>query len=200
MVAKRIIYTISVLSILNSLYLSFVYLETFMLNKFNQELISNFTLILISTLLIITAVITILNLSNKSKKTNLNFIGYFTQRLLPPFFLLFLTLFVYDSLKSDYQELLIYGMSIFIEILSIAVTIGKKRENSLLKLMGIVFIWVCIGTICFSITGVFDEYLGYKELKDPNIRLAFTAIFYHLFNACFLFYSNLPKSMTQEAF
>lgn len=193
------IYVIPILSILNSLYLSFVYLEAFMLNKFNKELISNFTLILISTLLIINGVIIILNLiSKEGKKKNVR--DYFIEKILPLIFCFFFMLFVYDSLKSDYNGLLEYSVAIFIETLSIAFAIGKKRESALIKLLGIVFVWVCVGTICFSITGIFEHYLGYNELQDSNTRLIFTAIFYHLFNACFLLYYNLPEYMTQGVF
>jgi len=198
MVIKRIIHVVPILSIFNSLYLSFVYLDAFMLNKFKKTLISSFTLILFTTLLIITTVIIISNITNKKKKGTLNFTDFILQQILLPVFCLSFILFIYDDLKSDYYRLLEYGMAILIEILSIAFAIGKNKERALLKLIGVVFVWVIIATICFSITGVFEQYLGYKELKDSTIRLLFTAIFYHLFNACFLFYMSLPKSVTHS--
>ncbi|CAC9974579.1 hypothetical protein [Flavobacterium panici] len=194
MVIKRIIYVVPVLSIVNSLYLFVVYLEAFMLNKLDKKLISNFTLILFSTLLVMSAVTVIVNIAKKEKNRNLNFVDFLLQKILLPIFCLFFMLFIYDSLKFDYFELLKYGIAILIEIFSIAFAIGKNRENALLKLIGVVFVWVIIATICFSLTGFFDQYLGYKELGNSNSRLVFTAIFYHLFNACFLFYSLLPKS------
>lgn len=56
---KRATYIVSIFSIVNSIYLSFVYLEAFMLNKLDNKLISNFTLILFSTLLILSTVVII---------------------------------------------------------------------------------------------------------------------------------------------
>ncbi|MFH6937195.1 hypothetical protein [Flavobacterium sp. FlaQc-30] len=197
---KRATYIVSIFSIVNSIYLSFVYLEAFMLNKLDNKLISNFTLILFSTLLILSTVVIIVNITKKRKNRNLNFVDFLLQKILLPVFCLFFMLFIYDNLKFDYFELLIYGIAILIEIFSIAFAIGKNRENALLKLMGVVFVWVIIATICFSLTGIFDQYFGYKELGNSNLRLVFTAVFYHLFNACFLFYSSLPKIMIDEEF
>lgn len=200
MVIKRIIYIIPLLSIVNSVYLAFIYLEAFMLEKYDKELVSNFSLILFSTLFVITTTITISHFTNRNKKIILNFRYYLTRILCGPIFSFFFLLFIYDSLKFDNSRLLVLGFSVSIEILSIAFAIGKHKENALLKLFGVVFLWVFVGTVCFSITGIFEQYLGYEELKDSDIRLVFTAIFFHLFNACFLFYSYLPKGMTEKAF
>jgi len=200
MVAKRIIYIIPVLSILNSSYLSFVYLEAFMLNKINQELISNLGLILMASFLTIAIVITIFNLTKKGKKINLSVTDYFTEKILPIIFILICMPFIYNGLKSDYYYgLSVYGIAILGEIMSVTFAIGKNRERALMRSIEIVFLWLFVGSGCFSITGIFEQYLGYKELEDSDIRLVFTAVFYHLLNACFLLYSYLPKEITQNA-
>jgi hypothetical protein len=87
-----------------------------------------------------------------------------------------------------------------IEIIIICFTIGKEKESAIFKLCGFIFFWVCVGTICFSMTGFFAENLGYEILSDSNIKLIFTGIFYHLLNACFLFYSYLPNNIAQWYF
>ncbi|MCV9929011.1 hypothetical protein OIU83_15200 [Flavobacterium sp. LS1R49] len=193
MIIKRIIYIIiSTLSVLNSIYLSNLYLEAFMLDDMNQELSSNFILIIVSPLFIFIIIATISYFIYKIRNVNFNFRSDLIFILCGPVF------FLYKSLQFDNPRQLLQGVGFLIEILSIAFTIGRDKDSLLFKLFGVVFLWVVVGTICFSLTGIFEQYLGYKDLRDSNIRLLFTAIFYHLFNACFLFYSYLPKSMTEK--
>ncbi|UPZ16244.1 hypothetical protein [Flavobacterium humidisoli] len=201
MLVRKIIYVIfASLSVLNSIYLSYIYLEAFMLDGTNQELSSNFLLVLISTLFIVTIIVTIGYFFNKKKRVNFKFTEHLTLIICGPVFFVFCLLFIYENLNYDSPELLLQRIGFSIEGLAIALTIGKKRDNALIKLLGIAFLWFCVATVCYSVTGIFDQHLGYKELYDNNLKLLFTAIFYHLVNACLLLYSYLPDYMTKGAF
>jgi hypothetical protein len=205
MIIKRIINTMLFLSVLNSVYLSYIYLEAFMLGKLTNELESNFASILYIPVFIIAMVFIIDFLKDKFKKhdkkaVNIvcanNLISNLLFLSLAPFCLAAIFMF----LKTNSGKLLSIGLPTLIEIIIICFTIGKEKGNAIFKLCGFIFFWVCVGCICFSLIGIFIQYLGYEKLDDSSVRLLFAGVFYHLLNACFLFYSFLPKNLTQWDF
>jgi hypothetical protein len=205
MVIKRVIYTIPFLSVFNSAYLSYTYLESFMLGKSTSALVSNFALLLMTPFFTISVVFIMNILKNKSSGDNLKtirsiFLDNFIAKIILVNLAIILLAFIYDFLKSDYNRLLMISVSIFIEIISVSFAVGKRREKAILKLLGFIAFWAYLTILCLCTTGFFSEYLGYKYFDNPNVMLIFTGIFYHLLNACFLFYSFSLKNMAQWNF
>ena len=200
MVMKKIINLTTFLGVLNSVYISYTYLEAFMLKKFTNKLVSNFISILYIPVFIIAMVFIIDFLKDKFKKHSKKTLGIaYANNIISNVLFLSLTFFcfiaVYIFLKTNSENLFAIGLPTLIEIIIISITIGKEKGNAIFKFCLLIFSWVCIGSICFSLIGVLVQYLGYSELDHSNTKLIFTGIFYHLLNACFLFYSALPQKI-----
>lgn len=198
MVMKKIINLTTFLGVLNSVYISYTYLEAFMLKKITNKLVSNFISILYIPVFIIAMVFIIDFLKDKFKKHSKKTLGIaYANNFISNVLFLSLTFFcfiaVYIFLKTNSENLFAIGLPILIEIIVICIVIGKEKENAIFKLCSLIFSWVLIGTISFSLIGIFVQYLGYKELDNSNIRIIYAGIFYHLLNACFLFYNTLPQ-------
>lgn len=204
MVIKQNFNFIPYFSILNSVYLSYTYLEAFMLDNEVDSLLTNLGLIISTTFFIITNVFIInifrkhnTNLNIKQKINSFFFDDFVVKIILINLSIIFFTL-IYSALKTNYTSLIVTFVSVIIEAISIALAIKKVKEKAIYKLFGIIAFLNYIAIFCFLSIGFFIEYLGYKELDTSNFRIIFTGIFYHLLNACFLFYNNYSTSQSTK--
>ena len=186
----------TLLSILNSVYLSFTYLESFILNGHSKEFVNNLVLALITPIFIISVSLIInifrkgkINISNQKINIFRAFIILLTLILVAFSF----WLIIYDFLKSKNSELLVSSFLILFEIVSISFAIQKRKEKDLFKLIAYISFWAYLAIMCSTVTGIFIKYLGYERLDDSNMQLVFIGVFYHLLNACFLFYNAVHK-------
>lgn len=203
MVIKRALNIIPFLSVLNSIYLSYNYLEFFTLNKQIKEMANNCMLELFIPIVII-SISLIINILRKNK-INLKSKKIDIFRTLIIVFTLILVAFsfwlvTYNFLKSNTCKLSVSSFLIFFEVVSIFFSIQKIREKAILKIFGYIAFWAYLAIMCTTVIGVFVKYFGYNELDDSHVQIVFMGVFYHLLNACFLFYSYLPKSLTQWGF
>ena len=114
--------------------------------------------------------------------------------------MLFLVLIAFTFLKFNINKSFTSVFLATIEIISISFLISYKRQKAIEKLFGYVICGTYLLMLPFALFGFCNEYLGFTELKNPHLILVFTAIFYHLLSACFMFYEALPKSLTKYDF
>lgn len=186
---------IFLLFILNSIYLSYVYLEAFMLGNQGKKLINSYIFPLIS----IPFIFLIIHLTHITKE-------YFKKdkkefHKLSIYFLLsviIISVFIFGFgayIHKIYEDNILQVLLLFIEIISISLAVGKNKESRILKLSVVFAFWFFNAIFSFSLLGFFEQYLDYQSLDTNENRLLYSAIFFHLFNACFLFYSLLPKNL-----
>lgn len=199
MVIKNIFNTcLPYISVLNSVYLSYIYMEAFMLDRYNKGMIDNFNLPFYTTpfiMLVLIQINSIENLFNEKKHQKTTFY------ILSLISILFCSLFIFSFglliykilIKNNLSSLFFTSFSIFFEIISIVISVGRAKRNRTYKVLGVYLVWAFIIMLGFSVSGFFAEHLGYKKLDESNVKIIFTGIFYHLLNASFLFYSYLPR-------
>jgi hypothetical protein len=199
MVIKNIFNTcLPYISVLNSVYLSYVYFEAFMLDRYNEGMTDNFNLPFYTTpfiMLILIQINSIKNLFNEKKYQKTTFY------ILSLISILFCSLFIFSFglliykilIKNNLSSLFFTSFSIFFEIINIVISVGRAKRNRTYKVLGVYLVWAFIIMLGFSVSGFFAEHLGYKKLDESNVKIIFTGIFYHLLSASFLFYSYLPR-------
>jgi hypothetical protein len=203
MVIKNVFNTcLPYISVLNSVYLSYIYFEAFMLDSYNEGMTDNFNLPFYTTpfiMMVLIQINSIKNLFNKKKYQKITFyILSIISILFCGIFIFSFGLLIYKILvKNSLSSLFFTSLSIFFEIISIVIAVGRAKRNRTYKVLGVYLVWAFIIMLGFSVSGFFAEHLGYKKLDESNVKIIFTGIFYHLLNACFLFYSILPKNMAQ---
>lgn len=166
-----------------------------MLGTQNDKLISNYIFPLISTpfIFLLAHLIDISKeyFKKENKKMYKLFIYYLFSVILILIFIFAFGAFIYQTYKDNNIRLLL----LFVEIISIYLAVDKNKETKILKLLVIFGFWCFNAMISFILLGFFEQYLGYQSLDTNENRLLYSAIFFHLFNACFIFYSLLPKNI-----
>ena len=180
------------LSIFNSIYLSYLYFETFMLGKDSEKLVIEFAsplftipFILISSLFI--KVITILFSKTKRKFRIFNS-GFNILLIFILFGLFSYGLFFYNYRIDNFRHL----ASVLIEIISISIIVGSEKDKMIYNLLSVFVLWfftIVTTTLLYN----FVVYVGYSSLDFENDKLLYSAIFFHLFNACFLATAVIPR-------
>lgn len=204
MLAEKSLLALPFLAVANSIYLSYINLEDFLLEKNTSETAANLGTVFGLNIFVIVFVITLNNIRkrNESKENKWFFIFkfYFKKKILSLIIMFFVLTFFFAFFISDIEKSLKSVFLVSIEIISISFAIASERQKAISKLFGYVICGIYLLMVPFSIFGFCDEYLGYSELKNPNLILVFTAIFYHLLSACYMFYEALPKSLTKYDF
>ena len=198
-IRKFILFIFIFLPIVNSIYLSYYYLEVFMLNKPNNDVLGKMGLIILTQffLLFLLGLVNIYLKQYEEGNLKINirsiFVEKFTSKIVLVFSAFFFYIFIYHNLKTDFRSTITTNISILIEIIYISFAINNIRKKIMLKFFGYLIFWNCLGIMCLSVTSFFAQYLGYERLDDSNIQLVFIGVFYHLLNACFLFYNAVYK-------
>ncbi len=204
MLVERSLIALPYLAVANSIYLSFINFESFLTEKNIDKMAAGLGSIFALNIFVIVFVIAFNNLrkklESKEMKWFLIFKNHFKAKILSLIMIFFLLLFFFTFLKSDTNNLLITSVLVGIEITSISFAIANKRKKAVEKLIGYVICGMYLLMMPFTLFGFCEQYLGYNEFQNPNLILVFTAIFYHLLSACYMFYEALPKSLTKYDF
>ncbi len=204
MLAERSLLVLPFFAILNSIYLSYINLEDFFLEKNTDEMAENLGIIFGLNIFVIAFVITLNGLRKKyetnEKKWFLIFRFYFKKKIFLIVLMLFLGLIVFAFLKDGTNKSYTSIFLVTIEIISISLLISYKRKEAIENLFGYVIGGMYLLMLPFSLFGFCEQYLGYTEFKNPHLILVFAAIFYHLLSACYMFYQALPKEITRYDF
>ncbi|MDQ8014863.1 MAG: hypothetical protein REI96_20615 [Flavobacterium nitrogenifigens] len=202
MVIKRVIIFLFIsIPIINSICLSYIYMEVFMLNKYSSGILTNMGIIILTQIfsLILLGLVNVFIKQYEKGNLKINFrsifVEKFTTKTVLFFFVFFFFRFIYHNLKTSSNISIATNIPIFIEIICLSFAINKIREKAILKIFGYLVFWNYLGIMCFCVTGFFIQYLGCEKLDSNDLKLVFIGVFYHLLNACFLFYSSLPKNM-----
>ena len=170
-----------------------------MLNKPNNDVLGKMGLIILTQffLLFLLGLVNIYLKQYEEGNLKINirsiFVEKFTSKIVLVFSAFFFYIFIYHNLKTDFRSTITTNISILIEIIYISFAINNIRKKIMLKFFGYLIFWNYLGIMCLSVTGFFAQYLGYERLDDSNIQLVFIGVFYHLLNACFLFYNAVHK-------
>jgi fumarate reductase subunit C len=205
MLAERSLILLPFFAILNSIYLSYINLEEFFLERNTSEMAANLGTIFGLNIFVIIFVITLNGLRKKyetnEKKWYLIFNFYFKKKILSLILMFFLLLTFYTFSKSDVNKSFTIFLLVSIEIISISFAISSERKKAITKLIVYVICGIYLLMMPFTLFGFYEQYLGYVEFHDnSNLIIVFTAIFYHLLSACYMFYEALPKSITKYDF
>lgn len=193
MVIDRLKRTTPLFAIANSLYLSYIYLQAFYFEKYSKSLIDNFSMPFLSIPLIFFSLFFVSFISKEYQKIKTNkpvYIKYFIKILILLVVFSFIYGFcviIYNIYKNNYNNLFQEFSFILVEIVSITFAVGKNKSNRIMKVFGLFLLWTytIMGTFCAL--GYYEQYLGYSFSSD--LRLIYSGIFFHLFNATFLVYS-----------
>lgn len=163
-----------------------------MLGKDNEKLIIEFAsplftipFILITSLFI--KVITIF-LSKTKRELRIFNTGFTILLIFIIFGLFSYGLFIYNYLIDDFRQL----ASVLIEIVSISIIVGFEKDKLIYNLLSVFVLWfftIVTTTLLYN----FAVYLGYSSLDFENGKLLYSAIFFHLFNTCFLATAVIPR-------
>lgn len=205
MIVERSFVVLPFFAIVNSIYLSFINLESIFLENNTNELASNLSAVFGLNIFVIIFVIT-LNKLRKKYKTNekkwlLIFKFYFKKKILSFLLMFFLVELFFVFFKSNTNRTFTSIVFVPIEIISISFAVASERKEAIVKLLGYVIAGIYLMMMPFTLFGFCEEYLGYDEFRDnSNLVIVFTAIFYHLLSACYILYEALPKSITKNDF
>lgn len=181
-----------IISIFNSLYLSFVNLKGFLFEQNLAQLEKAFTVTIFSTPVILVVIIN-LHLFKK-----INFVNLQSSRILLPLSLITVSvifgIFIYSALKDNYPRFLLQFIIILFEIFSIYFAIQKTKENKLTDL--IIYFSLCFftGIISYVVIGILEDHFLLEKINNKLIFI-YTAVFFHLFNACYIFYKSFLEKL-----
>lgn len=179
-------------SILDCIVLSYIYLEAFFTENYSQDLVSDFTLPLYTVPLIFLVLHLISNIKGKTYEVGLRsfkFVSFITIGLYYSIILVFvvsISFLIYSMLKGDVKELLQTTQYAIVEIFAITFAIQNLQKRRVEKLIFLILLWSFTILASYSILGFFEQYLAF-EFSD-ELKLIYANIFFHLGNACFIFY------------
>ena len=173
---------IAVVGVINSLYLAYIYIESFFLNSNVVSLNNNFTISILSLGLIFFLLYFIYLIKLKT----INFLLLLFVLAIPLFIYgLFKALF--NLLHDDFDNLVITLGSIIFEVYTIAVAVGKNKSKRIGKLFNLGLVWGFSVLLAMVISGVVEKN-GNLPLKN-GMHLIIAAIIFHLVNFLFLLHS-----------
>lgn len=197
MFAKLLKYTF-VTSIINSVVLSYLYLEAFFSESYHQSLISDFTLPFYTIPLIFLVLYLVSSIKGNplAKDEEASIVGCIVKGLYGLMILLFiygLCFLIYNLVKDDSETLLRTTQYVVVEILAIVFIIHQGQKEKRIKKLGfLLLLWSFTIMATYSILGFFEQYIGYSFSNDLN--LIFAGVFFHLGNACFILYLRMEEN------
>lgn len=179
-----------IISILNSLYLSFLYLEGFLFERNTKQLAD----VLIVTIFTAPFILLIL-LHLKIVRKRFRFFSDKRNFLLFIFLVIIANIFgvfLFDALRGNKIEIIFKTISIIFEVVCISFALKQDKQQRILKLIGYFSLCFFTGVATYSLLGIFEKYIAHNKFEN-TIAILFFATFFHFFNACFLFYKFLPN-------
>ena len=173
---------IKVVGVINSLYLTYIYIESFLLNSNVTSLNNNFTISILSLGLIFFLLYFIYLIKLKT----INFLLLLVV-LAIPLFIYGLYRALFNLLQNDFDNLVITLGSIIFEAYSIAVAVGKNKSKRIGKLFNLGLLWGFSVLLAMIISGVVEKN-GNLPFKD-GMNVIIAATIFHFVNFLFLFHS-----------
>lgn len=192
------------LAICNSIYLSYISLEAFMLNDNLKQFTQNFVLSLSTLFFIIIGYVLVLFVKKSAltsfwnkRKTHPKSTD---NKFLVAWFLITAIMMIFILGKITILNLnldnLILFFSLIFEIMSLF--LFSRVDQGIYKFINNIVLWFITGVCTYLVYGFFVKYLEYDFLKNIDLKVVFTSIFFHLLNACALFYSYFENNILQS--